>query len=182
MTTLSELAQQLAAWATTAAAWRRIDLSAGKEAALRGYSSGAALVAAVHSSGGATPEEVLVALVRQAQRSRAPVWSALLVVASARWLARLARRFEKQTGSLEDSESLVVTALLTIVCSVRASHRVSRVWLKLQTQRQVIAWLRNQGLLEGGAADERRLRRRPAPGRARHRVRRLTDVCGQVAA
>lgn len=181
MNPIDELVPRLAAWARTERAWARVDLARCKEAVLRRTPSAASLVAAAQPPVGEAPDELLAALARQAQRSRAPVWSALLVVASSRWLGRLARRFEAAAGSPADSASLVVTALLTIAGRARRARHVTRVWLKLQTQRQAIAWLRNQGRIEGGPPDERRARRRPPPGRADLRARRLAQLGAQEA-
>lgn len=176
MTAFQELVGRLATWLTSVNAWRGIDLSASKEEALRGLTAGQTLAATLRAATHAKREVLIAALARQAQRSPAPVWSAALVVACGDWLERIARRFEAETSSPEDGDSLVVVAFLNVVCRLRPHRRVTSAWLKVQTQRQVIAWLRGRGALEGGRPDESHTARRLPAGRARIRARRLSSA------
>ena len=175
MTAFQQLVDRLATWLTTANAWDRIEVSGSKEAALRAVGSGPALVVALADASHSRHETLVSALVRQAQRSPAPAWSAALVVACRDWLERVARRFEAEVASQEDGDSMVVVAFLNVICRLRPRRRVTSAWLKVQTQRQVIAWLRGRGALEGGRPDEPHKGRRLPAGRARVRARRLAD-------
>ncbi len=173
MSPFQQLVDRLAAWLTTPNAWHGADPSASKEPLLRALGSGPALTAALRDTSHAHAEALVGALVRQAQRSPAPAWSAALVVASRTWLERIARRFTSEATSKEDGDSLVVVAFLNVVCRLRPRRRVSSAWLKVQTQRQVIAWLRGRGALEGGKSDEPHHTRHLPAGRARVRARRI---------
>lgn len=173
MSSFQHLVDRLAGWLATPNAWHGVDLTASKEPALRAIGSGPALVATLSDASHAHRELMVGALVRQAQRSPAPAWSSALVVACRTWLSRMARRFESEASSQEDGDSLVVLAFLNVVCRLRPRRRVSSAWLKVQTQRQVIAWLRGRGALEGGRPDEAHRARRLPSGRARVRARRI---------
>ena len=173
MTGFQELVGRLAAWLASASAWRGVDLAGSKEAVLRGVTAGPALVPILRAASQAKRELLIGALARQAQRSQAPAWSAALVVACGPWLERIARRFETEASSPEDGDSLVIVAFLNVVCRLRPRRRVTSAWLKVHTQRQVIAWLRGRGALDGGRPDEQHDARRLPSGRARVRARRL---------
>jgi hypothetical protein len=174
VSSFQQLVERLSRWLATANAWQGLDLMASKEPLLRAIGSGPALVARIGTASHGSLEHLVGALVRQAQRSPAPAWSSALVVACRSWLERIARRFEAEASSQEDGDSLVVVAFLTVVCRLRPRRRVTSTWLKVQTQRQVIAWLRGRGALEGGRPDEPHRARRLPAGRARVRARRIT--------
>ncbi len=173
MSAFQQLVDRLAGWLATPNAWRGLDLTVSKEPALRAIGSGPALVASLSDASHDYIEVTIGALVRQAQRSPAPAWSSALVVACRAWLERIALRFASEASSQEDGDSLVVLAFLNVVCRLRPRRRVSSAWLKVQTQRQVIAWLRGRGALEGGRPDEPHRARRLPAGRARVRARRI---------
>jgi hypothetical protein len=178
---MAELARRLETWLATEAAWRDVDLASSKEARLRAFESGTQLVAACRAASRPGHEQLVAALVRQARRSPAPVWSAALVVVSAAWLDRLVERFTSHVRSPEDLVSEAVAALFAVTFRRRARDGASAAWLRAETLRQLIAWLREAGELEGGASDERRRARRRAPGRARVRARRVVRLGGVVA-
>lgn len=179
---MSGLAERLAAladWVTRPSTWAGVDLTRVREAALRGR-TGEALGTWAAAATGAAREQLVAALVRQVRRTPAPVWTALLLVATAEWLAPVAARFAEVAPAAEDVDATVVEALLEVAVrgSQRRAGRVGTRWLKVQTRRQVIAWLRARGELEGGEADEPRRRRRAPCGRSRRRTRALGWTAG----
>ncbi|MBE7449176.1 MAG: hypothetical protein HS111_09850 [Kofleriaceae bacterium] len=178
MSSFQELIERLAAWLARPSAWHGVDIAASKEHVLRAMGTGPALARVLHDASHARLELLVGALTRQAQRSPAPAWSAALVIACRTWLERIARRFESEAMSQDDGNSLVVVAFLDVVCRLRPRRRVSPAWLKVQTQRRVISWLRGRGALEGGRPDERHRTARAASGRARVRALRVARVAG----
>lgn len=174
MSDLSGRLAELGVWVTRPSAWHGVELAQVREAALRGW-TGAALGTWVGEATGAAREALVGALVRQVRRTPAPVWSALLLVATGAWLAPLAARLAVTAPTAEDVDATVVEALLEVAVrgSARRHGRVGTRWLKVQTRRQVIAWLRARGEREGDAPDEPRRRRRAPCGRSRRRARAL---------
>ena len=178
MSAFQDMVDRLTTWLAHPSAWRGVDVAGSKEPVLRASGSGPALVTALLAPSHASLEVLVRALTRQAQRSPAPAWSSALVVACRAWLERVARRFEAEAMSQEDGDSLVLVAFLDVVCRLRPRRRVSSAWLKVQTQRRVISWLRGRGALEGGRPDERHRTARATSGRARVRARRIARVAG----
>ena len=89
-----------------------------REAALRGR-TGEALGTWAAAATGAAREQLVAALVRQVRRTPAPVWTALLLVATAEWLAPVAARFAEVAPAAEDVDATVVEALLGASLFVR---------------------------------------------------------------
>ena len=179
MSKLAERVAELVSWVARPSAWHDVDLTRLREAALRDR-SGEALAALAQSALGLEREQLVGALVRQVRRTPARVWTALLIIAAAEWLVPLAERFAEVAPSADDVDATVVEALLEVVVrGARLRHaRVGTRRLKLYTRRQVIAWLRARGDLEGGESDEPRPRRRPACERSRRRMRGLGWAAG----